>query len=134
MNPLSTSTNKHLKSIALNERLLEIMTACLMINLPTAQQLKDCTISTTGVSALDISINTMKGNIIRCFNRMFLSIPEMKLVLKYSENKFWLVSVQHLLPIFIQSLFVFFKTLGSDIEKAFKVYTHLIKGIIWDLV
>jgi len=120
-NPAPGSNSVHLRQIALSEKLIETLVASLMVSFSSGHQLKGCAISTTGVSQFDIVLNTMKTNVFRCFNKMLNCVHEMKTFLSYKDNKFWIASSNYVLPLCVESILIFFKSVDKNIENALKV-------------
>lgn len=109
-----------LEHVINKENLILVFTKALCIYLNTELQIKDCFISTCGFERLDQLMNDVKIKVLRCMNKVFEFIFEIRGQIKVTTSKFYSL-LPTILPLLIKTIINFCTCEKIDLTVALDV-------------
>lgn len=106
----------YLKVILGQEHLAQVLSALIMLTIPSEKQIKDCVFSTSGLNELDQLLNTVKTSALKSFTKVLDIMEDLNTVIAPADNKFFTFSKDYYLHTFISSLVIFFRNENLNIE------------------
>lgn len=114
----------YVQTVTNNESLVEILAMILNLGIPTPKQLGQCLFSTSGITGLDQMLNSVKGNAIKCFNKVLDIMFNSNSLTNPLNNKFYAYAKSTGMEVVLASVLNFCENPGINLEEVLRV--HLI--------